>query len=141
VKINNLVLQTITKVIVFLILLYAVDLFFAGHYTPGGGFIGGLMASGAIVLLLIAYDLKLVKKIFPVNFIYVTATGLLISTLTGMIAVLKNKPYLSHFFTKNAHLPLIGTTTLHTAALFDLGVFLVVVGVTMTIIQTIGEDD
>lgn len=63
-KINNLVLQTITKVIVFLILLYAVDLFFSGHYTPGGGFIGGLMASGAIVLLLIAYDLKLVKKSF-----------------------------------------------------------------------------
>lgn len=140
-KINNLVLQTITKVIVFLILLYAVDLFFAGHYTPGGGFIGGLMASGAIVLLLIAYDLKLVKKIFPVNFIYVAAIGLLISTLTGLIAVLGGKPFLTHFFNKHAHLPLLGETSLHTAALFDLGVFLVVVGVTMTIIQTIGGDD
>ncbi|CAI9392597.1 MULTISPECIES: Na(+)/H(+) antiporter subunit B [unclassified Bacillus (in: firmicutes)] len=140
-KINNLVLQTITKVIVFLILLYSVDLFFAGHYTPGGGFIGGLMASGAIVLLLITYDIKFVKKIFPINFIYVTAIGLLISTLTGMIAVLFNKPFLTHFFNKHAHLPLLGETSLHTAALFDLGVFLVVVGVTMTIIQTIGEDD
>lgn len=140
-KINNLVLQTITKVIVFLILLYSVDLFFAGHYTPGGGFIGGLMASGAIVLLLITYDIKFVKKIFPINFIYVAAIGLLISTLTGMIAVLFNKPFLTHFFNKHAHLPLLGETSLHTAALFDLGVFLVVVGVTMTIIQTIGEDD
>lgn len=140
-KINNLVLQTITKVIVFLILLYSVDLFFAGHYTPGGGFIGGLMASGAIVLLLITYDIKFVKKIFPVNFIYVAAIGLLISTLTGMIAVLFNKSFLTHFFNKHVHLPLLGETSLHTAALFDLGVFLVVVGVTMTIIQTIGEDD
>lgn len=66
---------------------------------------------------------------------------MLISTLTGMIAVLDGKPFLTHFFNKHAHLPLLGETSLHTAALFDLGVFLVVVGVTMTIIQTIGEDD
>ncbi|KAB7667118.1 Na(+)/H(+) antiporter subunit B [Bacillus sp. B1-b2] len=140
-KINNLVLQTVTKIIVFLIFLYSVDLFFAGHYTPGGGFVGGLMTSGAIVLLLLAYDLKTVRKIFPVNFIYVTALGLFISFSTGMIGIFADKPFLTHFFHKHVHLPIIGETSLHTAALFDLGVFLVVVGVTMTIIQTIGEDD
>lgn len=140
-KTNNLILQTITKVIVFLILLFSVDIFFAGHYTPGGGFIGGLMTSAAIVLLLLAFDLKTVKKLFPFNYIFVAAIGLLISLLTGLSAFLTGKPFLTHAFNKHVQLPIWGETSLHTAALFDLGVFLVVVGVTMTIIQTIGEDD
>jgi len=140
VKTNDLILQTITKIIVFLILLFSVDIFFAGHYTPGGGFIGGLMTSAAIVLLLIAYDIKTVAKLFPVNYIYVAATGLLIALATGFSSIMRHKPFLTHAFNKHARLPLFGETSLHTAALFDLGVYLVVVGVTMTIIQSIGED-
>ncbi|MGP7816294.1 Na(+)/H(+) antiporter subunit B [Niallia sp. 01092] len=140
-KTNNLILQTVTKTIVFLIFLFSIDIFFAGHYTPGGGFIGGLMTSAAIVLLLLAFDLKTVQNIFPVNYIYVTAAGLLIAVLTGISALFRDKPFLTHAFNKHVYLPIIGETSLHTAAIFDLGVYLVVVGITMTIIQTIGEDD
>ncbi|RCK12599.1 hypothetical protein DT075_10070 [Bacillus licheniformis] len=59
-------------------------MFFAGHNNPGGGFIGGLMTASSLVLLLLAYDLKTVQNILPVNFIYVAAVGLFISVSTGI---------------------------------------------------------
>jgi len=117
-----------------------VFIFFTGHYTPGGGFVGGLLTSGAIVLLLLAFDLKTVKKILPFNYMYMIATGLLFSIGTGAGALLFNIPFLTHAYT-HIDIPILGDLSLHTATIFDLGVFLVVVGVTMTIIQTIGGDE
>ncbi|KML36273.1 MULTISPECIES: Na(+)/H(+) antiporter subunit B [Bacillaceae] len=139
-KTNDIILQTATKVVLFLIVLFSVHIFFAGHYTPGGGFVGGLLTSGAIVLLLLAFDMKTVSKILPVNYIHMIAVGLLFAIGTGAGALLFNVPFLTHAF-GHIDLPVLGDTSLHTATLFDLGVFLVVVGVTMTIIQTIGEDE
>ena len=137
---NNLILQFTSKIVFFMIFFFAVHIFFAGHYTPGGGFVGGLLMASAIVLLVIAYDLKTVQMILPVNYMYMTACGLILALGTAAYPMFVGKPFFTHFF-DYFHLPLIGKTSLHTAALFDLGVFLVVVGVTMTIIQTIGEDE
>ncbi|WP_274622839.1 MnhB domain-containing protein, partial [Sinobaca sp. H24] len=44
-KINDVILQTVTKIVTFIILTFAIYLFFAGHHNPGGGFIGGLVIS------------------------------------------------------------------------------------------------
>jgi multicomponent Na+:H+ antiporter subunit B len=137
---NDLILQTVTKVAVFVILLFSVAIFFGVHYSPGGGFVGGLMTSAAIVLLLLAYDLKTVAKLLPIDYKMVIATGLLISALTVSGALFFGTPLMTHAY-KYYELPILGHTSLHTAVLFDLGVYLVVVGVTMTIIQTIGEDE
>ncbi|MDE5052835.1 Na(+)/H(+) antiporter subunit B [Niallia taxi] len=139
-KTNDVILQTTTKIVLFIILIFSVFIFFTGHYTPGGGFIGGLLTSGAIVLLLLAFDLKTVKKILPFNYMYMIATGLLFSIGTGAGAMLFNVPFLTHAYT-HIDIPILGELSLHTATIFDLGVFLVVVGVTMTIIQTIGGDE
>lgn len=137
---NNIILETTIKVILFIIVLYSVYLFFAGHYYPGGGFIGGLMTASALVLLLIAYDIKTVAMILPFNFRTMTGIGLLFAIGTGAGALLFDVPFLTHAFT-DVHFPILGEMSLHTAVLFDIGVYLVVVGVTMTIIQTIGEDE
>lgn len=139
-KSNNLILQTAIKILLFFIVLYSFYIFTAGHYYPGGGFIGGLMTAGAIVLLLIAYDIKTVRKIIPINFRILTGIGLLFAVGTGAGAIMFNVPFLTHVFTYT-DLPVLGELSLHTATLFDLGVYFVVVGVTMTIIQTIGEDE
>lgn len=139
-KTNNIILETSIKVLLFFIVLYSVYIFTAGHYYPGGGFIGGLMTAGAIVLLLITYDIKTVAKVLPVNYRIITAIGLLFAIGTSAGALIFNVPFLTHAFT-DIDLPVLGELSLHTAVLFDLGVYLVVVGVTMTIIQTIGEDE
>ncbi|MEK4230452.1 Na(+)/H(+) antiporter subunit B [Solibacillus sp. FSL H8-0538] len=139
-KTNNVILQFTAKIVFFIIFFFSIHIFFAGHYTPGGGFVGGLLASSAVVLLVISFDLKTVRSILPFNFMFVTATGLILALSTAAFPMFVGKPFFTHFFDYFT-LPIIGKTSLHTAALFDLGVFLVVVGVTMTIIQTIGEDE
>ncbi len=139
-KTNDVILQFTAKIVFFIIFFYAVHIFFAGHYTPGGGFVGGLVTASAIEQLLIAFDLKRVQSLLPINYIYLVAVGLIIALGTATFSMIVGKPFFTHSF-DYFYLPLLGKTSLHTAALFDFGVYLVVVGVTMTIIQTIGEDE
>jgi multicomponent Na+:H+ antiporter subunit B len=139
-KVNDLILQTVTTLLAFIIIIFSVYLFFAGHYTPGGGFIGGLMTSAALVLLLLAFDIKTIQKVFPFNFLNVAASGLLISILTGVGSFFFDVPFLTHTF-EYVKLPILGKTALASTLIFDLGVYLVVVGIAMTIIQTIGESE
>ncbi|MCM3540044.1 Na(+)/H(+) antiporter subunit B [Priestia endophytica] len=140
-KVNDLILKTATNVVSFIIITFSIYLFFTGHYTPGGGFIGGLMASGGLLLLLLAYDLKTIRSIIPFDFKKVIATGLLIAVATGVGGFFFDVPFLTHTY-GYFDLPFFGEhTALATATLFDLGVYLVVVGITMTIIQTIGESE
>lgn len=139
-KTNDVILQTTTKIIFFIIFLFSVHIFFAGHYTPGGGFVGGLLTASGIVLLLLAFDLKTVMTCLPINYTVMTAIGLLLALVTAAGSIVFNVPFFTHAF-DYFELPLLGKQSLHTAMLFDTGVYLVVVGVTMTIIQTIGADD
>lgn len=139
-RINDVILQTVTKSVSFIILTFSIFIFFAGHNNPGGGFIGGLMTASAILLLYLAFDMEGMRKIIPIDFIKLTAFGLLIAVLTGVGSFIFNKPFLSHTF-GYFDLPIFGEKTeLATALLFDVGVYLTVIGITMTIILTIGED-
>jgi multicomponent Na+:H+ antiporter subunit B len=137
---NNVILRTITAVVVPIIALFSIQLFFAGHYYPGGGFIGGLMAAGAIVLLLLVFDIRTVRTMIPINYQWLIGTGLLFAVGTSASSLLFNSPFLTHAY-RYVHLPLLEKTSLHTAVLFDTGVYFVVVGVTLVIIETIGESD
>ena len=138
-KINDVILQTISKLVVFIILTFGVELFFAGHNNPGGGFIGGLVLSSAFVLLFLVSDIETVQKGIPVDFKKVAATGVFFAVGTGMIAVL----FGNSFLTQTAitlNLPVYGETEFATVLLFELGVALTVVGTVVTIILSISED-
>lgn len=136
---NDVILQTMSKGIIIIILTFSLYLFLAGHNHPGGGFIGALMASAALVLLSIAFGMDQIRKAFPVNYRLLTAAGLLLAIVTASGSFLFGAPFLSHTF-NHFHLPLLGDVELATAVLFDLGVYLAVVGVAMNIILTIGGD-
>ncbi|MEI3604783.1 Na(+)/H(+) antiporter subunit B [Pseudogracilibacillus sp. SE30717A] len=138
-KPNDLILRSTASLITFILLGFAVYLLLAGHNSPGGGFVGGLTTSAAILLMYMAYGEKTVRKIIPVDFIFFIPLGLLIATLTGLGALLFNVPFLTQTFGV-FHLPFIGEIELATAMLFDLGVYFTVFGTTMTIILTIARD-
>lgn len=86
-KINEVLLQSVTKVIVFIILTLAIYLFFSGHNNPGGGFVGGLVLASSFVLMLLAFDIETVKHGIPVDFKLVAALGAAIVVITGLGAV------------------------------------------------------
>ncbi|WP_257008304.1 Na(+)/H(+) antiporter subunit B [Bacillus sp. FJAT-45350] len=139
-KTNNVMLHTITKVATFIILTFSVYLFFAGHNNPGGGFIGGLMTASALLLMYLGFDMKSIKKAIPFNFTHMIAVGLLISLATGIASMIFGYPFLTQF-DQYVTVPLLGEFHLTTALPFDLGIYLVVVGIALLIILTIAEDD
>ncbi len=138
-KINDVILQTVTKIVVFIILTFGVELFLSGHNNPGGGFIGGLVLSSAFVLLYLVFDIETVHKGIPFDFKKIAAFGVLLAVGTGLGSVIFGVPFLtqtaSHF-----NLPVFGETELSTVVLFEAGVALTVVGVVVTIILSISED-
>lgn len=138
-KSNDVILQTITKVVVFIILTFGVELFLSGHNNPGGGFIGGLVLSSALVLLYLVYDIETVHKGIPVDFKKVAAVGVLFAVGTGIGAVLFGASFLTQTFSY-FNLPVFGDTELATVVLFEIGVALTVVGTVVTIILSISED-
>jgi monovalent cation:proton antiporter len=139
-KFTDVILQTATKVLVFIILTYAVYILFAGHHNPGGGFVGGLITASAILLLYLAFDTRLVRQILPVDFKLVGAAGVLLAVLTGAASFWFNVPFLTQAVL-DVHIPGIGELHLASAVVFDIGVFLAVIGTTMTIITSISEDE
>ena len=139
-RVTDVILQTAAVIIFFIIIVFSIHLFFSGHYSPGGGFIGGLMTAAALVLLLLAFDSKTLATVLPFDYRRLTALGALIAVLTAMHSIFFDLPFFTHAYDK-FYLPLLGEETLHTAIAFDLGVYFVVIGVTMTIIQTIGESE
>lgn len=138
-KPNDLILRTTTSLIAFILLGFAVYLLLAGHSAPGGGFVGGLMTASAFVLMNMAYGMEKMKKILPINFRTLIPIGMLIAVATGIGSFVFDVPFLSHTFGYFT-LPILGEVELATAMIFDLGVYVTVLGVTMTIILTIAND-
>lgn len=138
-KINEVLLQSVTKVIVFIILTLALYLFFSGHNNPGGGFVGGLVLASSFVLMLLAFDIETVQRGIPLDFKLVAATGAAIVVLTGLGATLFGEAFLTQTFAL-FDLPFFGEIELSTVTFFESGVALAVVGVVVTIILSISED-
>lgn len=138
-KTNDIILKSLAGIISVCIFLLSLNLYFAGHFNPGGGFVGGLLCTMALSFAMFTYGINRIKKILPINYIYVTAIGLIFSIGTAFSGVLVGKSFFKHHFT-HLHLPLIGEVELHTAAIFDLGVYMIVVGVLMTVILSFGKD-
>lgn len=139
-KINDVILKTVVQFVVFIILTLGVYLFFAGHNSPGGGFIGGLVLGSAIVLLYLTYDAETVYRKMPFDFKKVAALGVFLATGTAIGSIFFDVPFLtqtSFYYT----FPIIGEKHLTTATIFEAGVALTVIGTLVTIILSISEDE
>ncbi|MEO4053716.1 Na(+)/H(+) antiporter subunit B [Solibacillus sp. CAU 1738] len=139
-KINDVILRTVVRAVVFIILTLGVYLFFAGHNAPGGGFIGGLVLGSAIVLLYLTYDIETVHEGMPFDFKKVAATGVLLATGTAIGSIFFDVPFLTQT-DRYFDLPLLGKTHLSTVTIFEAGVALTVIGTLVTIILSISEDE
>ncbi len=133
------ILATLSRVLLPLALLISVFIFLRGHNLPGGGFIAGLVTAIALVLQYIASGSQWVEQRLPLNYADAMAgLGVLIAGLTGLGSWLFGYPFLTSAF-GHFELPLIGEIELATAMLFDLGVYLTVVGATLLILSGLGS--
>lgn len=139
-KENDVVLETISKIAIFIILTFGFYIFLAGHNNPGGGFIGGLVFSSAFILMFLAFDVETVVQSMPLDFRAVTIIGCLISIATGIIPIFFGHPMLTHEDSYMT-LPMLGEIHLSSVTLFELGILLTVVGAVVTIMLAISGDN
>ena len=131
------ILQTAARLLMPLLLLFAVFLLLRGHNQPGGGFVGGLVVAASFVLYSIAYGVAAARRALLVRPSTLLGVGLLVALLSGLPGIAVGQAFMTALWTRVA----IGSTTLDlgTPLLFDVGVFLAVIGVVSTIVFTLAE--
>lgn len=131
-------LANLSQVILPLALLVSVYIFLRGHNLPGGGFIAGLITAVALILQYIANGEKWTSKCWGVNYHWLAGIGVIIAGLTGVASMLLGYPFLTSAF-DYFPIPLVGKVELASAMVFDLGVYLTVVGATLLILANLGK--
>lgn len=134
---RSLVLEVATRLIFPLIMVLSFYFFFAGHNTPGGGFAGGLTAGLALVLRYLAGGRYELGEALPLDAGKVLGAGLILSAGTAVTSLLLGAPVLSSAVLQ-FDLPVLGHVKLVTALFFDLGVYLIVVGLVLDVLRSLG---
>ena len=135
---HPLILQNLSRLLFPLMLLIAAFVFLRGHNLPGGGFIAGLIAALAIVLQYLGNGIQWTSARIRTDMHKVIAAGLFFAIGTGLVSILLGFPFLTSAFTY-LNWPVVGKFEVASAMIFDLGVFLVVVGATVMILVELGK--
>ncbi|MGC9385585.1 MAG: monovalent cation/H+ antiporter subunit A [Hydrogenovibrio sp.] len=135
---HPIIMQTLTRLLLPLMLMVAVFIFLRGHNLPGGGFIAGLIASVALIVQYLANGIEWTSERIKVNMHWAIGFGLLIAISTGLVAMGLGYPFLTSAFTY-LDWPIVGKFEVASAIAFDLGVFLVVVGATVMSLVQLGK--
>jgi multicomponent Na+:H+ antiporter subunit A len=134
---RSLVLEVATRMIFPLIMVLSAYFFFAGHNTPGGGFAGGLTAGLALVLRYLAGGRYELGETLPLDAGKILGVGLGLSAGTAVASLLVGAPVLSSALIQ-LDVPVLGTVKFVTALFFDLGVYLIVVGLVLDVLRSLG---
>ncbi|TGC07912.1 monovalent cation/H+ antiporter subunit B [Methanolobus halotolerans] len=136
---TTIITKTVTRICLPLVILFSISLLLAGHNNPGGGFIGGVMFASVIALTYIVFGIDHIRSFFNPDWADLFASGLLLASLTAFAAL----PFGHNFFRSAVeflHLPFFGEVELVSAALFDLGVYFVVIGSLLSVLKNVGDD-
>ncbi|WP_333683547.1 monovalent cation/H+ antiporter subunit A [Pontibaca methylaminivorans] len=131
-----LIMVAITRILLPLVLMVAVYIFLRGHNQPGGGFVAGLLGASAIVIQYMASGFGWVATRQRMPYHVLIGAGVMIAALTGIGAWFNDMPFLTSAFTE-LHPPGFEGIELATAALFDLGVFLTVLGAVLLALESL----
>jgi len=135
---HTLSFEVLSRPLLPLALLVSVYLLLRGHNEPGGGFIAGLVTGTALLIQYLAHGNDWVEARLPPRYTSVAAVGILIALLTGLASLIFDAPFLTSTFAYVTW-PVVGKFELASAMVFDVGVYLAVVGVVLSILATIGR--
>lgn len=137
---NSLILQTATRMLLPLLLVVSVVILMRGHSEPGGGFVGGLIVAAAFVLYGMAHGPDKLDKLIPVNLQTMIGCGLLLAFFSAMPGFINEGVFMKGTW-GSLPVPGLGDEPLHigTPVFFDIGVYIVVIGVVTLMFKSLAE--
>ncbi|WP_407345356.1 Na+/H+ antiporter subunit A [Pengzhenrongella phosphoraccumulans] len=136
---RSVIFEVVTRLLFPTLIVFAVYLLFAGHNAPGGGFAAGLVVGIALIVRYLAGGRYELGEAAPVHPGLLLGSGLFLSAGVGLIALIAGGQALQSVIL-DLEIPLIGTVHVVTSLFFDLGVFLVVVGLVLDVLRSLGAE-
>jgi len=134
---NSVILNATNRILSGLLIVFSVFLLLRGHNLPGGGFAGGLVAACAFVLQALTSGVVSARKLLVFDPRTIIAAGLFVALISGLPGLFDGLPFLTGMWDKTP-LPIVGK--LGTPLLFDVGVYIVVGGISCLIVFSLGEE-
>lgn len=128
---DSFVLETVTRLVFFVLNIFALYLFLRGHNEPGGGFIAGLVTGLSFLLLSLGIGLDETNRVMRVDPARVAFLGLAIAVASACIPLFLGQTFFQHSHPYFKDVPVLGDVYLGTPLFFDLGVYLIVAGSTV----------
>lgn len=137
---RSFILDTLIDVIVRTSLVFSLFLLFAGHNSPGGGFVAGLVFGISLILKYVAGGREQMEEILPVRAEALLGFGLGLSLLTGVGGWWWGTSFLESAYVE-IELPLLGVVKASSTLPFDIGVFVIVIGLVASLVVTFGTQE
>jgi multicomponent Na+:H+ antiporter subunit A len=134
---RSVIFEVVTRLVFPTVVLYSLYLLFSGHNNPGGGFAGGLVAGLALTLRYLAGGRAELRVAAPVRPGVLLGAGMFLSAGVGLAALLLGGDVLQSWIL-TFDVPVLGEVKLVTSLFFDIGVYLVVVGLVLDILRSLG---
>ncbi len=135
---HPMMLKQIARPMLPLALMVSAFIFLRGHNLPGGGFIAGLITSVALILQYIASGMVWTQERIGIKYHNVIGLGLLFAIIAGAGSLAFSYPFLTSTFGYITW-PVVGKFEVASALVFDLGVYLTVIGATLLALVSIGR--
>lgn len=136
---RSIIFEVVTRLMFHAIILLSVYLLLAGHNTPGGGFAGGLLAGLAFVLRYLAGGRYELEAAIPFSAGALMGWGLAVACFTGVMPLIFGGQAFQSFII-DLYLPVLGEHHLVSSVLFDVGVYLVVIGLIVDVLRSLGSE-
>ena len=134
---RSLILSATVRFLLPILLMFSLFLLVRGHNLPGGGFVGGLVAAAAFVLYAMAHDVEEARRLLRANTVSLLGVGLLLALASGLFSLVQRLSFMTGLWLHHP-VPVLGK--LGTPVVFDIGVYLVVLGATLTVLFNLLED-
>lgn len=136
---RSVIFEVVARLLFHTMIVYSLFLLFSGHNNPGGGFAAGLVTGIALIVRYLAGGRYELGEAAPVQPGLLLGSGLFLSAGVGLVALVAGGHVLQSWII-DLHLPLVGDVHLVTSLFFDIGVYLVVVGLVLDILRSLGAE-
>lgn len=136
---RSIIFEVVARLVFHTIIIFSIYLLLAGHNSPGGGFAGGLLAGLALTIRYLAGGRFELAEATPISPGTLLGLGLATSALSGVVPLLLGGQLFQTAVLEFA-LPVFGEQKFVTSTFFDIGVYLVVVGLVVDVLRSLGSE-